>query len=258
MNAFFSALTFLTRIPVTYTYAESDWYKSARFYPLVGLVIGCLLALSSSLLGYLFPDMLAGLLLVSFWIWVTGGLHLDGWMDTADGLGSARTRERMIEIMKDSRVGAMGVIACFVLLSIKVISVYLIMNNLVVIRYAALLLAIPMMARMSMLASIYYWPYLHQKSGKGSAQGLKGGLSKWSFIISLLLSFFIMIIACGIWAGSLLTGITIVVHLLFNSKLMKELHGLSGDSYGALVEVTETLLLVGAVSYVHLGGMIGW
>uniref|UniRef100_UPI0005850CC2 adenosylcobinamide-GDP ribazoletransferase n=1 Tax=Paenibacillus sonchi TaxID=373687 RepID=UPI0005850CC2 len=61
----------------------------------------------------------AAVITLILWVWLTGGLHLDGWMDCADGLLSYRTRERMLEIMKDSRVGAMGVLACMLLLLLK-------------------------------------------------------------------------------------------------------------------------------------------
>ncbi len=66
-----------------------------------------------------FPAGVRGVLLLGLWVWLTGGLHLDGWMDVADGFGSYRSRERTLEIMKDSRVGAMGVIAAILLLLLK-------------------------------------------------------------------------------------------------------------------------------------------
>ncbi|MCZ4151790.1 adenosylcobinamide-GDP ribazoletransferase, partial [Escherichia coli] len=93
--------------------------ESVVYYPLVGAAIGLAVWLGGALFGTVLPALPAAVLTLTLWVWLTGGLHLDGWMDTADGLLSYRSRERMLEIMKDSRVGAMGVIACVLLLMMK-------------------------------------------------------------------------------------------------------------------------------------------
>ncbi|WP_139488104.1 adenosylcobinamide-GDP ribazoletransferase [Brevibacillus dissolubilis] len=119
MNAFFQALTFLTRIPVRFQAKPEAWAKSTAYYPLVGLIIGMIVAVVAVLLSPFLPTMLIAVLTLVCWIWLTGGLHLDGLMDTADAVGSSRSRERMLEIMKDSRVGAMGVIAAVLVVLVK-------------------------------------------------------------------------------------------------------------------------------------------
>ena len=107
-----AAFQFLTRlpIPVQIDYTDRVFRRSAIFYPLVGFVIGFFLLLAGEGLALCLPAMPAAVLLLGFWVVLTGGLHLDGLMDTADGILSHRPREQMLEIMKDSRVGAMGVI----------------------------------------------------------------------------------------------------------------------------------------------------
>ncbi|GAA3326402.1 hypothetical protein GCM10020331_062160 [Ectobacillus funiculus] len=112
MKAFFlSALMFfLTRIPVPYiSVTDRDWKRSSIHFPFIGLIIGGLLYAEAMVLKQVFFPFCFGLFLLYLrGSGLLGGLHIDGWMDLADGLGSNRSKERMLEIMKDSRVGAMG------------------------------------------------------------------------------------------------------------------------------------------------------
>ncbi|MBX6395572.1 MAG: adenosylcobinamide-GDP ribazoletransferase, partial [Alicyclobacillaceae bacterium] len=121
-RAFVTAIRFLTRIPLPPVdpaggtgAAQADQEvicRSVRWYAAVGVLLGALLWLAAWILHVArLPAPGGAALLVVVDILLTGGLHLDGWMDTADGLGSWRSRERMLAIMRDSRVGAMGVLA---------------------------------------------------------------------------------------------------------------------------------------------------
>ena len=124
MRAFFIGLQFLTRISIVEQndWCEKDFADSVRYFPLIGLVLGIIYAAFAALLlrllpehGVFVPPHVVAATLLMLPILLTGGLHCDGFMDTMDGLFSGRSRERMLEIMKDSRVGANGVFA-FVLL----------------------------------------------------------------------------------------------------------------------------------------------
>ncbi len=126
LRAFFIGLQFLTRISIVEQkdWCEKDFADSVRYFPLIGLVLGIIYAAFAALLlillpqnGFLLPHHVVAAALLILPILLTGGLHCDGFMDTMDGLFSGRSRERMLEIMKDSRVGANGVFA-FVLLMI--------------------------------------------------------------------------------------------------------------------------------------------
>ncbi|UHA76104.1 adenosylcobinamide-GDP ribazoletransferase [Paenibacillus sp. 481] len=121
LQALAAAVQFLTRIPVPWAvpFTNEVLKRSTTFFPWAGLLIGFLVWGTGWGLALVLPAWPAAALTLFVAIALTGGLHLDGLMDTADGIFSHRSRERMLEIMKDSRVGAMGVIACVAVLILK-------------------------------------------------------------------------------------------------------------------------------------------
>ncbi len=121
MRLYFIAFQFLTIIPLPFTprWRENDLGRSMAFFPLVGLTIGGLLAGTDFLLGAYLPRSVADLLLVALLAGVTGALHHDGLADVCDGLAARGPRERFLEVMKDSRVGAVGVVGIVLGLLLK-------------------------------------------------------------------------------------------------------------------------------------------
>ena len=122
MKAFFAALQFLTvlRVPLRFQGAGVDLERCAPFFPLVGLLVGALAALFDFLVSQILPSAIASTLTVLILVKLTGGLHMDGLADTADGFFSARDRETILAIMRDSRIGTMGVMAIVFVILIKV------------------------------------------------------------------------------------------------------------------------------------------
>lgn len=159
-----AAFQFLTRLPVK---AELDFSpdllkRSASYYPLVGVVIGIIVWGFAALASMVLPPLPCAILTLVVWVWLTGGLHLDGWMDAADALFSYRSRERMLEIMKDSRVGAMGVIACVLLLMLKASLLYTVLVE----RNVSGLLLLPMVwSRWFMVHAMKRWPKARNDDG---------------------------------------------------------------------------------------------
>jgi len=122
LKLFFCALQFLTRLPApSFADFQPDWIThAARYYPLVGILVGGLSAGVLLAAGQLWSGLLPALLAVAAGVLITGGFHEDGLADTADGLGGGQTPARRLEIMKDSRVGTYGVLALGLALAIKV------------------------------------------------------------------------------------------------------------------------------------------
>ncbi|MEK8127016.1 adenosylcobinamide-GDP ribazoletransferase [Paenibacillus filicis] len=170
-----AALQFLTRLPVPVRlhYDNALFRRSVIFYPLAGWLMGALTVAFGVLLADVLelPATVTAALTLAFWASLSGALHLDGLMDTADGVLSHRSRERMLEIMKDSRVGAMGVIVCVLLLLVKwTLLAELLPSSGSVGTSAWLLLPLVMLwSRWFMVVAIWGWPYA--RSGKAAGGG---------------------------------------------------------------------------------------
>lgn len=121
MRLYFIALQFLTIIPLPFSprCEERDLGRSMALFPLVGLTLGLLLAGAQWLLDPLLPSAVGDLILVALLALLTGGLHLDGLADVCDGLAARGGRERFLEVMRDSRIGAVGAVGLLLLLMLK-------------------------------------------------------------------------------------------------------------------------------------------
>lgn len=259
VQALIAAFQFLTRfpVPVAVPFHGPVLTRSIIYFPVAGAFIGICLAAAAWLLGLFVPAWPSAVLLLSLWTALSGGLHMDGWMDTADGVLSHRSRERMLEIMKDSRVGAMGVLAAVLLLLFKAS----LLAELLVDDHAdielSLLLVFPVWSRAWMAAAMAGWPNARQGEGIGALfNGVKGMQAAASMSVAsvitlsvlliegmemneafvLLLAAFIVTISCG--------GLLAV-------WLNRKLGGLTGDTYGAMNEAVETALLFAAVLWLN-------
>lgn len=241
MKALFQAISFLTRIPVpTLHYTAEDWQRSVRYYPVVGAMIGLLLWLFHALMMTTFSAHVSAVLTLLFWVYVTGGLHLDGWMDLADGLGSNRSREQMLAIMKDSRVGAMGVIAAISLFLLKGAALYDILSDPGTVR----LIAVPMIARTLVPVLMRFFPYVVKD---GIAIGMREAITMWSLWLGCL-----FLVVIGWYLGGYPVLVTIAIATLFAvvfaAGVNRKLGGLTGDVYGALIESIEAVCLLGLLA----------
>ncbi len=161
MKPFFAALQFLTIIPLPKRLAgeTEDLEKSVPFFPLVGLFIGLLAAGFDQLAGSHLPPFAASVLVVILLVGISGGLHMDGLADTADGFLSARPREKMLEIMRDSRTGVMGTIAVVFVILLKIAVLNPIPLDL---RWKAILL-MPLAGRIAMVLMMTFLPYVRTR-----------------------------------------------------------------------------------------------
>jgi adenosylcobinamide-GDP ribazoletransferase len=269
-QALVAAFQFLTRLPIPlrFEYTETICRRSVIFYPLVGAVIGLLLSLTGAGLLHIVPVLPAACLLLVLWVCLTGGLHLDGLMDTADGILSHRPREQMLEIMKDSRVGAMGVIVCVLQLLLKFALLYALLSSTKWSAASLLLAVVPIWSRWFMAAGIQGWPYARRESGMGS---FYQGVGRKHVYAGLVLG--MMLTAAWMWAGSqvipdipnewpALQGFAWLYIAAFPlltfccgygiaAYLAHKLGGLTGDTYGALNELLETVLLLAVILLFH-------
>lgn len=237
MNPLFTAIAFLTKFPVPpLQHSTADWQKSVAYYPLVGFLIGLILWLSAEGLVYAFPSSVAAVLILAVWVYATGGLHLDGWMDLADGLGSHRSKEDMMRIMKDSRVGAMGVLAAVLLLLAKGTALHELSQT----APLSWIILPPLAARYALVAAIWHWPYI---SENGLGAGMRQGLNRKKLILGMALTMMAVFLIQG-KIGLFPLFLAFLSGVWFIQRLCRRLGGLTGDGYGALVEWVEVSYLL--------------
>jgi len=230
------AFSFLTTLPVTLPGAPvpGDLGRAAAWYPLVGLVIGGLVALAKTGLERIFPPLLAAGLVVAVWAFLTGGLHLDGLADSCDGLLSSAPRERRLEIMRDPRLGAFGGAGLALHLMLKVFAVYSLPSDTAV---GGILLA-AVAARWLILPAGRQPAARADGLGADLAQGL--GRSTWLLAALLPLALAALVGWVGV-LGLILAHLTAwAVFRLARSRL----GGLTGDVFGLLVELAELTVLL--------------
>jgi adenosylcobinamide-GDP ribazoletransferase len=204
----------------------------------VGLLIGLLLAACSRLLDGL-SDPLSATLLLTLWVAASGGLHLDGLADSADAwLGGLGDRERTLAIMHDPRSGPLAIVVLVLLLLLK----FAALESLLSQRAATLLIAAPLLGRTALVALFLTTPYV-RPGGLGSL--LAQHLSRGASLGVILLVAILLIVWLGA-AGIYLCLAASIAFLLLRRLMMRRLGGTTGDTAGALLEISETLALVTA------------
>ena len=240
---FVAALRFLSVLPapgsaLLFEKDETEPYlvTGYEYFPLVGLLLALLLWLVVLLFARLLPQFALGALLVVALVILTGGLHLDGLMDTCDGLFGGATRERKLEIMRDSRVGSFGVLGAFCVLLLK----FALLTSIPVPSLPlALLLALPV-ARWSMALVLHVFPPA-RSSGLGAAY--HHAITTRRMVITGLVALGIALLF-GHLTGLITWTTGTLAALLIGLYITKNIGGLTGDSCGAIDEIVEVMILL--------------
>lgn len=239
MKRLILAITFLTRlpIPIPKNITDRDMGSSTPFFPLVGIIIGFMLVGVDRLFSIIFPPIVVNAIIFVSLIIITGGLHLDGLMDTCDGIFSGKDRERILEIMRDSRVGAFGVLGAIVIVVLKLSLLNVLPEG---NRYNALLI-FPMLARWAMVLGVTMFPYARKTPGLGVSFT---DYAKKSYIIWSILPVFIVSIPLLSWLSFPIIIFMGFVAWLLGKWFSNKIGGLTGDTYGAICEITEVFALM--------------
>jgi adenosylcobinamide-GDP ribazoletransferase len=253
LAAIAGALMFYTVVPIPNRWGV-EFRAIARWGPVVGLLIGALLALLDGALGAIaVPPLSRAVVIVLAWVAVTGGLHLDGVMDTADGLAVVDPQRRLA-VMADSRTGAFGAIAGMAVLLIKVAALADLADLTGVGPGRSLvLLLVPLVGRWGQVVAIARYPYLRSQ-GKGALHKRdSGGL--WDLRLGTGVAIAIAAAYAGMVPGGWPLAVALVVGggaiaIAVAAWLNRRFGGHTGDTYGATVEWTEALLLLAMVPLV--------
>lgn len=249
MKAALAALQFLTILPFprSLDLGERAVGRGIWFFPLVGLLIGVAVAALDLGLNRILPSLPVSVISIAALVLVSGGLHVDGLADTADGFFSSRPKERILEIMKDSRSGPMAVAALICVLGLKMAALACIPPLLDSWRAAAILL-MALAGRCALVFQLNLLPYARSEGGLGTvfvkarswlqavlALAVLGGASWW--LLGL--------------AGAGVTAGTLLVSCLFALCCYRKIGGFTGDTLGAACELTELVPPLVVAGWLH-------
>ncbi|MDJ0534285.1 MAG: adenosylcobinamide-GDP ribazoletransferase [Xenococcaceae cyanobacterium MO_207.B15] len=243
-SSFVSAVVFYTIIPIPYEWA-GNWDRITRWCCFIGLIIGLLLGLGDIGLNYCYiPPFTRSALIIALWVGLTGGFHLDGAMDTADGL-AVTDPTRRLEVMRDSATGAFGAIAAGVILLLKTAS----LSEITGYSWLCLMLAAGW-GRFGQISAIALYPYLREE-GKGAIHKKNLRLPQ-DIVVSL-----IPLLGCSSLLWWLLPWWKVILIILGCNAIALvtgyyfylQLQGHTGDTYGAVVEWSEALILCMLTGY---------
>ncbi len=247
MKSLLLALQFLTIIPVRARgeVTPREMARAAAWFSVVGLLLGAILALVDAGVRRVLPPAASAALLLAVWVALTGALHLDGFLDCCDGLLAARSPEKRLEILRDTRVGAFAVVGGICLLLLK----YAALTELPDARRLTVLFVVPALTRAVMVYAMRAYPYA--RTGAGLGQLFTEALS-WR---EVAIAGVIAVVATGLVLGGLGIVLALCIWLMavvIARWVQRRIPGLTGDVYGAINETTEVgaLLVVLAIEAV--------
>lgn len=240
MMPFWIALQFLTVFPIQLKQMPSKQQngQSLLFYPIIGLGIGLVLYAIALGLSAL-PSMLLSSLILVIWIWLTGGLHLDGLADTADAwVGGFGDKERTLKIMKDPACGPIGVLSLIIVCILKWSAIYVLLEK----QYVQALILFPMLGRLVPLFLFLTTDYVREK-GLGSS--IANYIPKMISIIVACLS--LSLFTYFSWLGLGCIMISILILLYLRQQFIRRIDGITGDTVGASIELVEMAAILSFV-----------
>ena len=252
-HALVLAFQFLTRIPVYRVFSIANTMPSPQvagkallYYPVVGWVIGgALIVLPAILKCFEFemnPPLQAGLILV-LWVWLTGGLHLDGLADSADAwLGGFGDKQRTLDLMKDPTCGPSAVVVLVLVLLLKWLALSEVITHLQAAApwWWLVLVLVPVLARLQVMLLVVHTPYVRTQ---GLGTELKNqAQAKWVWFWFGLLMVFMLYQSH--WLSLVVLIATGVGYSLMRRLMMHRIDGWTGDTAGASIEMTELIVLL--------------
>jgi adenosylcobinamide-GDP ribazoletransferase len=226
-------------VPLKRELSPEQLGRATAYFPVVGLIIGGILAGLNWLLNLILPASVTNALLIVTLVILTGAMHLDGLSDTCDGIAGHKTVEERWEVMHDSRAGAFGVVGVVLLLLVQYVS----LNNVPADKMTAVLLFMPVVSRWAMVYAIYAYPYA-RPSGLGTVYK---AATRWpQFTIATVITsaiagaLFPLFSVTGFFVIAGVCIITTGLAFYFKYKFA----GLTGDTYGAINEAAEVMTLI--------------
>jgi adenosylcobinamide-GDP ribazoletransferase len=249
-NLFLTAVQFLLISPafIRRSFTPQELGGAVGFYPLVGALLGLILLALDAVLSIVLPALVRSALILALWVLLTGALHLDGFLDTCDGLLGGYTPERRLEIMRDERVGAYALAGGMLLMLTK----FSALGALGPDRSAALLLA-PVLGRWGMAIALASFPYAR---AQGLGRDVKDHVTRRQVLLATFFTILWVILATWLaqsWVALLAFAMAGLVVWGGARFTLRRIPGLTGDIYGALNELVEAVTLLVFVMGLYFG-----
>lgn len=255
VRLFFVALQFFTRLPIPrWVGFRPEWlHQASRYFPLVGYVVAAVAAGVYALAALVLPAPVAAILSTAASIYVTGAFHEDGFADTCDGFGGGLTRERVLEIMKDSRVGAYGAIGIACMLGAKCTALAMLPPATAI---AALFIAHPL-SRLAAAALIWRMDYARDE-GKSKPMAQQMRTSEFAIaLLTALLPGALLAVAGAITPVAFCAAIlaAAVAACWLARKFQARIGGYTGDCLGAVQQLAEVAVYLALLAALGQGAM---
>lgn len=235
-NDFLSAIQFLTRIPLpSVDYRPDSLSGSVKFFPLVGALIGGVAALLSRFSISHLPRPVSALVVLVFLVLITGALHEDGLADTADGFGGGHTRDKILLILRDSRIGSYGATA----LCLSLVGRLILIGSLPLDHIALYLIVANVLCRWTILPLSYFLPAA--RDGEGQGARIARLTTRSSLIIGTVFAFALTADLLR-WRALVPLAIAIFITLFSGYFYSRKIGGITGDCFGATTQVTEMVI----------------
>ncbi|MYM26576.1 adenosylcobinamide-GDP ribazoletransferase [Duganella sp. FT135W] len=248
LRLFFTALQFFTRLPIPgWVGFDPAWLNQAsRYFPLVGVVVALITSAAYLVAAWFLPAPVAVIISTAIGIYITGAFHEDGFADMCDGFGGGMTPERVLEIMKDSRIGAYGAIGTICMLALKLVTLAM-MPTLAAV--GALLVAHPLSR---LMATSLIWR-LDYARAEGKAKPLAQKMSSAEFMIAALTAMLPAVAVIALhWLPATALASSVVAAAIATfwlaRKFVRRIGGYTGDCLGAVQQVAEVTIYLCALA----------
>jgi len=251
MKRFIAILQFMTRIPINIDVGfDEDFHKSITYFPLIGLVLGILLFLVGIVSIKIFDPFVTSIIITLASVLLTGGLHIDGLGDTFDAIYSYRDKEKMLEIMKDSRLGTNSLLAIMFVILLKIGFIYSIITQ----GFMWMVIFMPIISRLGVIRLMYKTVTPRAKGmgnmfiGKATA-GMFITAITYTIVMVALISRVIFYSPVALIAKILMSIIVVILfNQIFKGHIYKKIDGVTGDILGCSIELGEVMYLL----YIYL------
>lgn len=234
MRSLLASIAFCTRVPIAVAFNTEDVGRAARWFPLVGALLGLVSIFLSRLLVPVLPAILVAVLILIVEVFLTGALHYDGLADTADGLGGGKSPEDCLRIMRDHAIGSYGAIALSLLVALKATAIATLISRSM---YSPFLILAPTIGRWSIVLLSRYFPYA--RTSEAVSRHIGTAEVAWATVLCAFIT-----LAVANWRGAVCWGAAAAAAALFGYYCLRKIGGVTGDTLGTTEQMNESIVLL--------------